>query len=49
MLQGASPIPRSSIDLLFIASPETKVVVAITAVFSLVSWFIIVADRKSVV
>ena len=43
MLQGASPIPRSSLDLVLIASPETKVVVAITAVFSLVSWFIIVA------
>jgi biopolymer transport protein TolQ len=43
MLQGASPIPRSSLELVLIASPETKVVVAITAVFSLVSWFIIVA------
>jgi hypothetical protein len=43
MLQGASPIPRSSLDLVLIASPETKVVVAITAIFSLVSWFIIVA------
>jgi biopolymer transport protein TolQ len=43
MLQGASPIPRSSLDLVLIASPETKVVVANTAVFSLVSWFIIVA------
>jgi biopolymer transport protein TolQ len=43
MLQGASPIPRSSLELVLIASPETKVVVAITAVFSLISWFIIVA------
>ena len=43
MLQGASPIPRSSLDLVLIASPETKEVVTITAVFSLVSWFIIVA------
>jgi biopolymer transport protein TolQ len=43
MLQGASPIPRSALDLVLIASPETKVVLAITAVFSLISWFIIVS------
>jgi biopolymer transport protein TolQ len=43
MLQGASPVPRSTLDLVMIASPETKVVLVILAVFSLVSWFIIVA------
>jgi biopolymer transport protein TolQ len=43
MLQGATPIPRSTLDLVLIASPETKVVLVITAIFSLVSWFIIIA------
>ncbi|HET7599720.1 MAG TPA: MotA/TolQ/ExbB proton channel family protein [Gemmatimonadales bacterium] len=43
MLQGASPVPRSTLDLVMIASPETKVVLVILAVFSLVSWFIIIA------
>ncbi len=43
LLQGATPIPRSTLDLVLIASPETKVVLVITAVFSLISWFIIIA------
>jgi biopolymer transport protein TolQ len=43
MLQGATPTPHSMLDLVSIASPETKVVLAITGVFSLISWFIIIA------
>ena len=43
MLQGATPVPRSTLDLVLIASPETKVVLVITAIFSLISWFIIIA------
>ncbi|HEX2451056.1 MAG TPA: MotA/TolQ/ExbB proton channel family protein [Gemmatimonadales bacterium] len=43
MLQGATPIPRSTLDLVLIASPETKVVLVVTAIFSLISWFIIIA------
>jgi len=43
MLQGATLVPRCTLDLVRIASPETKVVLVITAVFSLVSWFIIIA------
>jgi biopolymer transport protein TolQ len=43
MLQGATPVPRSTLDLVLIASPETKVVLVITAIASLVSWFIIIA------
>jgi biopolymer transport protein TolQ len=43
MLQGANPTPRSMLDLVAIASPETKVVLVITAIFSLISWFIIIA------
>ena len=43
MLQGATPVPRSTLDLVLIASPETKVVLVITVIASLVSWFIIIA------
>jgi biopolymer transport protein TolQ len=43
MLQGATPVPRSTLDLVLIASPETKVVLVVTAIASLVSWFIIIA------
>jgi biopolymer transport protein TolQ len=43
MLQAGGAIPTSPIDLIAISGPETKVVLVITAVFSLVSWFIIVA------
>jgi biopolymer transport protein TolQ len=43
MLQGATLVPRSTLDLVLIASPETKVVLVITAIFSLISWFIIIA------
>jgi biopolymer transport protein TolQ len=43
MLQGATPSPHSMLDLVAIASPETKVVLALTGIFSLISWFIIVA------
>ena len=35
------PVPRSAVELVLTASTETKVVLVITAVFSLVSWFII--------
>ncbi len=43
LLQAAAGIPRSSLDLVLVSSTETKVVLAITALFSLVSWFIIIA------
>ena len=33
---------RSAVELVLTASTETKIVLVITAVFSLVSWFIIV-------
>jgi biopolymer transport protein TolQ len=41
MLQ-AGALPSSSWDLVLHSSPETKVVLAITVAFSLVSWFVIV-------
>ena len=40
MIQGA--VPSSSLELLAVASTETKVVLVLCAIFSLVSWFIIV-------
>ncbi|HEX5386149.1 MAG TPA: MotA/TolQ/ExbB proton channel family protein [Gemmatimonadales bacterium] len=43
MLQAPLSIPRSSWDLVLVSSTETKIVLAITALFSLVSWFIIIA------
>jgi biopolymer transport protein TolQ len=40
--QAGPSLPSSSWDLVLHSSPETKVVLAITVVFSLISWFIIV-------
>ena len=42
ILQTGGAVPRSAVELVLTASTETKVVLVITAVFSLVSWFIIV-------
>src|SRR3954464_1442171 len=42
MLQTGGAVPGSAIELVLTASTETKIVLLITAVFSLVSWFIIV-------
>jgi biopolymer transport protein TolQ len=42
LLQTGGATPTSPIDLIRIAGPETKIVLVITALFSLVSWFIIV-------
>jgi biopolymer transport protein TolQ len=40
--QAGGAVPQSSLELVLSASPETKVVLVITGVFSLVSWFIII-------
>lgn len=42
MLQVGGAVPGSAWELIKVSSPETKVVLAITAVFSLISWFIII-------
>ena len=42
ILQAGGAVPRSAVELVLTASLETKIVLIITAVFSLVSWFIIV-------
>ena len=42
ILQTGGAVPRSAVELVLTASTETKVVLIVTAVFSLVSWFIIV-------
>jgi biopolymer transport protein TolQ len=42
MLQIGGAVPSSSLELITTSSPETKVVLAVTAIFSLISWFIIV-------
>ena len=41
MLQAGAALPSSSWELVLHSSPETKVVLIITAAFSLFSWFII--------
>jgi biopolymer transport protein TolQ len=41
MLQAGSTLPLSSWDLVVHSSVETKVVLVITLVFSLISWFVI--------
>lgn len=41
MLQAGAALPSSSWDLVLHSSPETKVVLVITVIFSLSSWFII--------
>jgi biopolymer transport protein TolQ len=40
--QGGGAVPQSPLELILSASPETKVVLVITGIFSLVSWFIII-------
>ena len=40
--QAGGAVPQSPLELILAASPETKIVLVITAVFSLVSWFIII-------
>lgn len=42
ILQTGGAVPGSAVELVLTASTETKVVLIITAVFSLVSWFIII-------
>ncbi len=42
ILQAGGAVPASAVELVLTASVETKIVLVITAVFSLVSWFIIV-------
>ncbi len=41
MLQAGAALPSSSWDLIRLSSPETKIVLAITLVFSVISWFVI--------
>jgi biopolymer transport protein TolQ len=40
--QAGGAVPQSPLELVLSASPETKVVLVITGIFSLVSWFIII-------
>ncbi len=40
--QTGGAIPQSSLELILAASPETKIVLVITGLFSLISWFIII-------
>jgi len=40
--QPGGAVPQSPLELVLSASPETKVVLVITGIFSLVSWFIII-------
>jgi biopolymer transport protein TolQ len=40
--QPGGAIPQSSLELILASSPETKIVLVVTAIFSLVSWFIII-------
>jgi biopolymer transport protein ExbB/TolQ len=42
ILQAGGAVPRTPIELVLSASLETKIVLIITATFSLVSWFIII-------
>ncbi len=42
ILQSPGPALSSSWDLIRLASPETKIVLGITLVFSVLSWFVIV-------
>jgi biopolymer transport protein TolQ len=41
LFQAAAPLPTTPLELILTASPETKIVLAITVVFSLASWFLI--------
>ncbi|HYF38395.1 MAG TPA: MotA/TolQ/ExbB proton channel family protein [Gemmatimonadales bacterium] len=40
--QAGGAVPQSSLELILSASPETRIVLLITGIFSLVSWFIII-------
>jgi biopolymer transport protein TolQ len=40
--QAGGAVPQSSLELVLSSSPETKIVLLVTALFSLVSWFIII-------
>ena len=40
--QSGCAVPQSPLELILSSSPETKVVLLVTALFSLVSWFIII-------
>ncbi|MDX2192372.1 MAG: MotA/TolQ/ExbB proton channel family protein [Gemmatimonadales bacterium] len=42
LLQVGRAVPASPLELVLVSSPETQVVLGITALFSLVSWFLIV-------
>jgi biopolymer transport protein TolQ len=42
VIQQGGAVPQSSFELILSASPETKIVLLITGIFSLVSWFIII-------
>ncbi|MEP6572121.1 MAG: MotA/TolQ/ExbB proton channel family protein [Gemmatimonadota bacterium] len=42
MLQVGGAVPKSSLELVLTSSPETKVVLVVTTIFSLLSWFVIV-------
>jgi len=42
ILQAGGAVPRTPMELVLTASLETKIVLLITVVFSLVSWFIII-------
>ncbi|HKP50122.1 MAG TPA: MotA/TolQ/ExbB proton channel family protein [Gemmatimonadales bacterium] len=40
--QSGGAVPQSPLELVLSSSPETKIVLLVTALFSLVSWFIII-------
>ena len=40
--QSGGAVPQSPLELILSSSPETKIVLLVTALFSLVSWFIII-------
>jgi biopolymer transport protein TolQ len=40
--QSGGAVPQSPLELILVSSPETKIVLVVTALFSLVSWFIII-------
>lgn len=40
--QSGGAVPQSPLELILVSSPETKIVLVITALFSLISWFIII-------
>jgi biopolymer transport protein TolQ len=41
LLQATAPLPTTPLELLLTASIETKIVLAVTVLFSLASWFLI--------